>query len=770
MVPTQAIQSCLESVLASAEFARAKRMSRFLRFVVEETLAGRAEDLKERQIGIAVFDQPADWDPKINNIVRGEARRLRTKLDSYYRAAGESDAIRISIPKGGYSAEFTEVRQAEELPQSEWDDKSAAVSGISAAKWRTPAFAAGVLAAALIFALLYLAPSWHASAKAREDNFEVVPFADEIGQEFSPAVSPDNTRVAYVWDGNGDNYDIYIKEIGKGGITRLTRDAAPDLDPAWSPDGTRVAFLRVLPDRLEVLTESAAGGPERVVTETASPINSWGADSNPYFGCYGPAWSPDGTKIVFSDVGSAGHGFSLYGISLQSGRRMELTHPAGEARDTCPNFSPDGERIAFVRFASHGISDIHVAAGDGSRDRQITSDGRTIRGLNWTSDRQNIVFSSLRMGSFQLHQVGADGGEAQLLPVSSTSAVSPSVAPAGHWMAFTELEDNWNIWRAPLSAAGVGKPELFLSSTGKNHSPSYSPDGKHIAFVSDRSGSPEVWLADGNGGDLRKLTNFGGPWLGSIRWSPDGQNIVFDARPRGHSGIFTMRIAGGEPVPLEEDQFEERRPTWSADGQSIYFNSSRGGTLQIWKRSLKSGELTPIGPANTNASIESADGRSLYFGENDDSLWRSNPDGSAAQQLRVASAPQPGLDWSLTPDGIYFAGDQGERAAFFFYSFASGTTTRIGYPERAFAPGTPSLMVSPDGKWILYAQMDHVSTDIRIRRPSGGPASGEGVRSLDALSRASWNKFLSASETALRDMFGWTTMASDAMQKQQSPR
>ena len=96
----QAIDPYLEKVLTSAEFSRAKRMARFLRFVVEETLAGRVDELKERQIGIEVFDRPAEWDPKVDNIVRSEARRLRTKLDAYYETAGKIDAVKITIPKG----------------------------------------------------------------------------------------------------------------------------------------------------------------------------------------------------------------------------------------------------------------------------------------------------------------------------------------------------------------------------------------------------------------------------------------------------------------------------------------------------------------------------------------------------------------------------------------------------------------------------------------------------------------------------------------------
>jgi TolB protein len=91
-----------------------------------------------------------------------------------------------------------------------------------------------------------------------------------------------------------------------------------------------------------------------------------------------------------------------------------------------------------------------------------------------------------------------------------------------------------------------------LASSGQNHSPSFSPDGKTIAFVSGRSGNPEIWFADSDGSNLRQVTHFAEPWLGTIRWSPHGKSIVFGARPDGHSAVFTMAVAGGEPKPCSK--------------------------------------------------------------------------------------------------------------------------------------------------------------------------------------------------------------------------
>ena len=93
----------LARLLGSAGFANAGRMSRFLKFIVERTLAGEGERLKEYVIGVEVFDRDADYDPRLDAIVRVEAARLRTKLAEYYAGEGRGDAIVLSLPKGGYA-------------------------------------------------------------------------------------------------------------------------------------------------------------------------------------------------------------------------------------------------------------------------------------------------------------------------------------------------------------------------------------------------------------------------------------------------------------------------------------------------------------------------------------------------------------------------------------------------------------------------------------------------------------------------------------------
>src|SRR5438128_1134101 len=102
----QAIRGHLSVLLSSTAFAQADRLKRFLRYVVEETVAGRGEGLKEYSIGVEVFDREASFDPRTDPIVRVQARRLRARLDRYYEEEGRQNQIRIELPKGSYAPQF----------------------------------------------------------------------------------------------------------------------------------------------------------------------------------------------------------------------------------------------------------------------------------------------------------------------------------------------------------------------------------------------------------------------------------------------------------------------------------------------------------------------------------------------------------------------------------------------------------------------------------------------------------------------------------------
>jgi len=176
MQPTpDEVRAALERVLASGSFAGTSRLSRFLRFVVERTIAGEAERLKEYVIGVEVFDRDERYDPRIDSIVRVEAGRLRAKLDEYYRGAGAGDAVAIVLEKGSYAPQF--VRRAESPA------RTAELSARPSVRPR-PRFVAGILAvvgAALVVGAAYWRSARRGDAEPPKAVVAVLPFTTYSG-------------------------------------------------------------------------------------------------------------------------------------------------------------------------------------------------------------------------------------------------------------------------------------------------------------------------------------------------------------------------------------------------------------------------------------------------------------------------------------------------------------------------------------------------------------------------------------------------------------
>jgi TolB-like protein len=167
------VRGQLDRVLASETFAGSARLSRFLRYVVERTLAGEGDRLKEYAVGVDVFDRDDGYDPRLDSLVRVEAGRLRTKLSEYYGGAGAADPVLIRMPRGSYAPVFDE---RESVPPVALDVASAATRPSRVLFDRRRAVA-GVVAAAIVLGGI---AAWRLAGSrgpARPVVIAVLPFA-----------------------------------------------------------------------------------------------------------------------------------------------------------------------------------------------------------------------------------------------------------------------------------------------------------------------------------------------------------------------------------------------------------------------------------------------------------------------------------------------------------------------------------------------------------------------------------------------------------------
>ncbi len=256
-------------------------------------------------------------------------------------------------------------------------------------------------------------------------------------------------------------------------------------------------------------------------------------------------------------------------------------------------------------------------------------------------------------------------------------------------------------------------PQSLNPSTRTDVDPDYSPDGRRIAFTSNRSGNGAIWVSGEDGSNLTRLTPADGPSARFPRWSPDGQRIVFVSKPGGLRDICVIHVETKSIQCLTNDSAEEGNPAWSRNGQWVYFDSRRGGQRQVWKiPTTGRGVAVQVTRDGGRVPRESLDGKHVYYVKpqpDPSGLWRVPVDGGREAQILDSVS----RNFALTPDGIYYLRGPDRDGIHFIehHEFASGASKRI-----ASLAGPPDVgfTVSPDGQSIVYAQYDHFDADLML--------------------------------------------------------
>lgn len=704
-------------MLESKTFSTAARMARFLQFVVEAAVDGRADHLKESGIAIAVFDRTPDFNPREDPIVRSEARRLRQRIEQYYQTEGLEDSIRVEMPKGGYLPLFSVL--APVIPSVA--PEPGILPGKSDKRPRRLVAGVSVLLALSFAVFVLLRPK--PNELAWLNNPVIVPFTSLAGEEFDATFSPDGRFVAFVWDGNDGNFNIYKSSLPGGPPSRLTSSPAKDLHPSWSPAGNLIAFLRASRDSLGLFVIHADGSEEqRVAGIQLREWFNWNSDPLLIAGNPGPAWAGDGKSLFATDSTGVSTGAPIWRISLETQSRTQTTHPDGLSHDFYPAVSRNGRYLAFVRQFSAAACDLYLADLWNGTERRLTSEKRDVRGVTWGPGDRSLVFSSNRAGGYRLWSLAINEGAIAPVPSVGNRVTNPAMSRDGLSLVYTNATVNANIWSAPLARPfdTSAAARIVASSSGFNQSPTVSPDGKTLAWSSDRSGFWEIWISSTDGKGPRELTKLGhqlgGGLLGTPRWSPDSSRMAFDARPNGHAAVMIVDVQSGTARLLDQNPFEERMPSWSNDGRWLYFNSDRDGEVHIWKRPASGGEAIRVTSRRSYQAIESLDGRTVYFlPALDEPGIYSVPSGGGAERLL------PGTEtffirrhWDVARDGIYFAGHESQPLDILFYPFSGGRIERVRRLTHPLIVDTPSLAISPDARMLLFSQQDEEKSDIMM--------------------------------------------------------
>ena len=532
---------------------------------------------------------------------------------------------------------------------------------------------------------------------------DVVPLTTMEGKETDPSFSPDGSHVAFVWlkdPGSATpQYHIYVRALSSETLLQITDGRGHEHQPHWSPDGSQIAYADIDDMTCSLLAVSPLGGPSRKLAD----CDKYDGDSM--------AWSPDGATLAMKAPGSRGIDF----LTLADGSVHHVTEvPPTDQQDTDPAFSPDGTELAFVRWHASGVANVYVVPVSGGQPKRLTFDNLKVEGISWEPDSRHLVFSSNRAGPFGLWRVDVDGGPVERIGQAGHGDYMPTLSRDGKLLAYEEWTGYTNLFSFD-PARPSAEAQQVTATTRMNWNPTASPDGKHMAFASDRSGSFEIWVSDRKGDDALKLTAFDGPYTSGPAWSPDSQHIVFDSPAvDGNFDIYEVDAQGGSVRRLTTAPAEDRFAHFSPDGKWIYFTSRRSGSWQIWRIPAAGGEAQAEQVTFEDAyySQPGADGYVYFSRETAEGIWRQKPGGKP--ELVVPDLePEDCSNWVLAKDRIWYV----QRPARGPANLASHSYTPGGdgqkvtsLPMLSYKSG---LGFTPDGR-ILIAEVVSDESDLML--------------------------------------------------------
>jgi Tol biopolymer transport system component len=400
--------------------------------------------------------------------------------------------------------------------------------------------------------------------------------------------------------------------ISSATFNRLTAMPGREWFPSLAPDGKWIVYAAETAGNLDIYLQSVSG---------SNPVNltrDSPADDDM------PAFSPDGERIAFQSSRDGG-GIFVMGRTGEAVRRVTRN-------GFNPSWAKDGTQLAYTTGRmdvnpqnSVGRSEIWIVSISGGEPRRLTESG--VMQPSWSPHKRRVAYAKQQSGTVRqtdIFTIPVDGGESVAVMNDPPYDWNPIWAPDGKHLYFvSDRSGTMNLWRIAIdeeTGKARGEPEPLVTPAPFLAHPTISADGTHLAYSSVLM----TTNVQGLGLDPSTAAVTGDPlWVttGSRLWSqpdpsPDGQFVVFYSRVEPEGDLYVSRADGsGGLRQLTGDAALDRLPHWSPDGQWISCFSNRSGRLQIWKIRPDGSDLQQITDAPKGAAYStwSHDGSRLAF-------------------------------------------------------------------------------------------------------------------------------------------------------------
>lgn len=518
-----------------------------------------------------------------------------------------------------------------------------------------------------------------------------------------PAWSADDTQIAFQGYRNG-NWDIWQVAAAGGTPSPITQDPFDDREPQFSPDGTQLAFSSDRTGNYDIWVISLRDGDLQQITHDASNEHS-------------PAWSPDGTRLAYAvDVGSTSGEIRVADLNSDN--------PQVVAAETAIingiSWQPDGSGLSYQSLSRNpgAVTELKRLSLTSGRTQTLSEAGDDVfpfRG-SWLDERTILYTVNGRIRQQTLAGASSEIGFSATLPLNrqpyvrrqrahdstteqrALGIVSPIISPTGSTIAFTALGDLW-LWRPDTNELRNLTDDPFAEQM-----PKWSPDGGRIAYISDRTGTPDLWVYDLNQNRHVQLEI---AWRGISypTWSPDGQAIAAFTRIAGSqlaSQLIVANLRDGSITPVHVPT-PSQPISWSPDSAYVattalapYSSRYREGIYQliVSEPGAEEGIITvPVAHRNITDVSLTPSGQAMTYIQ-DGLLWHLDLDedfAPAGPPTRLVDELADAPSWSRGGEFmVYMNADRMKKL-----NVATGATTDIT------PPGVTWRRDQPVEDWVL---------------------------------------------------------------------
>jgi Tol biopolymer transport system component len=439
----------------------------------------------------------------------------------------------------------------------------------------------------LVGAIAVIAVAWILATQLRDreaprgPEYVPRPVTATNAWDAGPNWSPDGKFIAFERMQSAHS-DIYVTPIDGGEEFLRAGGPGDQYAPRWTPDGRYLAYVSKHEPGSSVYLVPIDGGKSTELI--ATNLHTLDFSTVPMGD---RPWSTDGETLLVSILTDTTQ-FAVHRVARATGEAEKITFPPPAAGDSLATYSFDGRRILFRREIG-GRVDLMLMPAEGGDPQTLLRDEGRLEALAWRPDNRHVVFQSGREGNADLFELDLDTGEVQRLTFGTTEHHGISVSLDGRMVYATFWHDQFLY----VVDVETGVRRQITSHSLRNGSARFSPDGRRIAYTSNRTDNFEIWLHDLDDGSETKFTDRESSDM-RPEWSPDGRRIVFMSdRDGGTFKLFVANADGGTEARLLTDQAlnwghavtslrNNPLSQWSPDGESIAYRVVGDGGPELW--------------------------------------------------------------------------------------------------------------------------------------------------------------------------------------------